>query len=80
MTLFFNKKPPKACPKCGKADGWRALPEAVQQDYANAAAAVNPFSSAPIRGTFGQNLTGTAGKKSRKTRFHCDHCGFEKAY
>ena len=80
MALFFKKDPPKACPKCGKADGWRALPEAVQQDYANTAAAVNPFSSAPIRGTFGQNLTGTVGRKSQKIRYHCDSCGYEKNY
>ena len=29
MSLF-SKKIPKACPKCGKADGWCALPETVQ--------------------------------------------------
>ena len=43
MALFFKKDPPKACPKCGKADGWRALPEAVQQDYVNTSGAVIPF-------------------------------------
>ncbi len=80
MALFFKKDPPRACPKCGKADGWRALPEVVQQDYVSEGGAVNPFSPAPIRGTFGQNLTGTVGRKGRKTRFHCDNCGFEKAY
>ncbi len=79
MSLF-SKKIPTACPKCGKADGWRALPETVQQDYVNQAEAVNPFSSAPIRSTFGQSMTGTVGRKGRKLRFHCDHCGFEKAY
>ena len=23
---LFSKKPPKACPKCGRADGWRIVP------------------------------------------------------
>ena len=36
--------------------------------------------TAPIRNTFGQNLTGTMGKKSGKLRYHCDSCGYEKAY
>lgn len=79
MSLF-SKKIPKACPKCGKADGWCALPETVQQDYVNQAGAVNPFSPAPIRGSFGQNLTGTMRRKSKKTRFRCDHCGYERTY
>ena len=80
MALFFKKNPPKACPKCGKADGWRALPAEPAEDYVNPSAAVNPFASAPIRGTFGQNMTGTVGRKSKKIRFHCDGCGFEKSY
>ena len=77
---FFKQEPPKACPKCGKADGWRVLPSETPQDYVNPAAAVNSFSSAPIRNTFSQNLTGTMGKKSKKLRYHCDSCGYEKAY
>ena len=52
----------------------------MPQDYANQASAVNSFSSAPIRNTFGQNLTGTMGKKSKKLRYHCDSCGYEKMY
>ena len=28
----------------------------------------------------GQNLTGTMGKKSKKLRYHCDSCGYEKTY
>ena len=77
---LFRKDPPAACPKCGKADGWRMLPIEMPQDYANQASAVNSFSSAPIRNTFGQNLTGTMGKKSKKLRYHCDCCGYEKTY
>ena len=79
MSLF-SKKIPTACPKCGKADGWRALPIEAPQDYVNTASAVNSFSSAPIRNTFGQNMTGTVGRKSKKLRYHCDNCGYEKAY
>lgn len=77
---FFRQEPPKTCPKCGKADGWRVLPSETPQDYVNPASAVNSFSSAPIRNTFSQNLTGTMGKKSKKLRYHCDSCGYEKAY
>ena len=79
MSLF-KKEPPMACPKCGKADGWHLMPIEAPQDYVNTASAVNSFSSAPIRNTFGQNLTGTMGKKSKKLRYHCDSCGYEKAY
>ena len=80
MALFFRKDPPAACPKCGNRNGWRVLPAEAPQDYVNPASAVNQFSAAPIRGTFSQNLTGTVGRKSRKLRYHCDHCGFEKTY
>ena len=80
MSLFGAKNPPKACPKCGKADGWHVLPSETPQNDSNAAEAVNPFSPAPIRGTFGQSLTGTMGKKSKKIRCRCDNCGFEKSY
>ena len=80
MALFFSKKPPKACPKCGRADDWRVLPSEAVQGYVNTADAVNQFSPALIRNTFGQNLTGTVGKKSQKLRYHCDSCGYEKAY
>lgn len=77
---MFKKDPPKACPKCGKADGWHMLQIDSAQDYTNAADAVNPFSPAPIRNTFGQNMTGTMGKKSKKLRYSCDNCGYEQAY
>lgn len=77
MSLF-SKKIPKACPKCGKADGWRCLPTETHESYVDASAAVNPFSPAPIRGTFGQNLTGMK-NKSKKLRYHCDYCGYEKS-
>ena len=77
---IFKKEPPKVCPKCGKADGWHMLPIETSQDYVNTASAVNPFASEPIRKTFGQNMTSTMGKKSKKLRYHCDNCGYEKTY
>ena len=77
---LFKKNPPAASPKCGKADGWHVLTAEAPRDYVNHASAVNSFSPAPIRNTFGQNLTGTMGKKSGKLRYHCDSCGYEKAY
>ena len=77
---LFKKDPPAACPKCGKADGWRVLTAEASQDYVNQGSAVNSFSSAPIRNTFSQNLTGAMGKKSSKLRYHCDSCGYEIAY
>ncbi len=46
---LFKKNPPAACPKCGKADGWRVLTAEASQDYVNQGSAVNSFSSAPIR-------------------------------
>ncbi len=79
MSLF-RKEPPKVCPKCGKEDGWHMLPIETTQDYVNTSSAVNPFSSAPIRNTFGQNMTSTMGKKSKKLRYRCDNCGYEKEY
>ena len=77
---IFKKVPPKACPKCGNADGWHLLTIDPSPSYVNDAASVNPFSSAPIRNTFGQNLTRTAGKKGNSVRYHCDGCGYEKTY
>ncbi len=66
---LFKKNPPAACPKCGKADGWRVLTAEASLDYVNQGSAVNSFS-----------LTGAMGKKSSKLRYHCDSCGYEKAY
>ena len=75
---LFSKSPPKVCPKCGKADGWRVL-TSEPVSYTGSSAAVNPFSPAPIRNSFGQNLTGMTGK-SKRLLYHCDNCGYEKRY
>ncbi|MBR6817192.1 MAG: hypothetical protein IKM86_01125 [Acidaminococcaceae bacterium] len=76
---FFKKNPPAACPKCGKSDGWRCVLSDATQSVESSATAVNPFSSAPIRNTFGQNLTGMKGQ-SKKLRYRCDNCGYEKTF
>ena len=78
MSLF-RKQAPKACPKCGKTDGWHAVHDNSPQDAVTDSRAVNPFSSAPIRNTFGQNLTGGSGRRAG-IRYRCDSCGYEKVY
>lgn len=78
--MFFKKRPSTVCPKCGKAEGWHAVTEDAPQVYASQASAVNAFSPALIRTTFGQTLSGAMGKKSGKLRFRCDSCGCEKTY
>lgn len=77
---IFGKNPPQACPKCGKSDGWHVLISETPQSYVDTASAVNSFSGAPIRSTFGQAMTGNMEKKSRKLLYHCDNCGYEKRY
>ena len=42
MALFFRKEPPKACPKCGKADGWRWVMDDTPQNDAEEAGLGNP--------------------------------------
>ena len=76
---IFRKSIPAACPKCGKSDGWHILDGDPAYSAGNTATAVNAFSSAPIRNTFGQNMTASMGKR-RKVRYHCDDCGFERSY
>ena len=76
---LFKKDPPTACPKCGKSDGWRLVVSDTPLSAEVNAASVNPFSTAPIRGSFGQNLTGMRGR-SKKLCYHCNNCGYEKSY
>ena len=77
MALFFKKEVPKACPKCGEKDLWQCVPAEPPESESAAASAVNPFSPAPIRGSFGQNLTGMKGR-SKKLRCRCGRCGYTK--
>ena len=76
---LFKKDPPKACPKCGKADGWRCMPSDMPQSMDANAAPVNAFTANPVRGSIGASMT-TRSRQSKRVRYHCDHCGFEKAF
>jgi predicted RNA-binding Zn-ribbon protein involved in translation (DUF1610 family) len=74
MSLF-KKTPPKACPKCGRADGWHITrieaPTTPTDGFYHA-------SGATMRGPFGVQ-PGTSSKPP-KNRYQCDNCGFEKSY
>ena len=76
---IFSKKIPATCPKCGKAAGWHPVKEENTYNEVTSARAVNSFSSAPIRNTFGQNLTRTGGSR-KKLKYCCNNCGYEKSY
>ena len=76
---IFKKEAPSKCPKCGKADSWHVVRNEPDYNQVTSANAVNSFSSAPIRGTFGQNVTGNKGR-SKKLLYRCDNCGCEKRY
>ena len=76
---LFRKNPPKACPKCGRGDGWHCVLSDMPQSASANAAPVNSFSSNPVRGSIGASLTGWKGQ-SKRLRYRCDHCGFEKSF
>ena len=77
--FFFKTNPPKACPKCGNGDAWRCVVSDMSQSAAANAAPVNAMTSNPVRGSIGASVTGWKGQ-SKRLRYHCDHCGFEKSY
>ena len=82
---IFRKDPPACCPKCGEKDGWHQLPAETEEYTDPGALAGNPFSAAPIRGTFAQNLTSPdparrQAEKRRKVRYACSKCGYLKSY
>ena len=76
---FFKKDPPAACPKCGKTDGWRCVLSNTPQSAEANAAPVNAFTSNPMRGSIGASVAGWKGQ-SKRLRYRCDSCGYEKAY
>ena len=83
MGLFknlFNREPPKACPKCGEAGGWRCVVDEGRPSAVIASRAVNPFSPAPARNPFGQNMTDTMGQRKSKRCYRCENCGYEKRF
>ena len=77
MSIFGKKEPPKACPKCGKADGWALLPFEP----------LNPADAGQLvrkPGAFVANDTFYAQKgpdgAGVKRRYHCQNCGYENSY
>ncbi len=75
---LFQKEPPKACPKCGKADGWRCMPDDTPQSNAADAGMGNPFYLDSQRDPMFNSMGGYAPKTSY--RYCCDNCGYEKTY
>ena len=76
---IFKKNPPDACPKCGRGDGWRCAMSDMPQTMEANAAPVNDFTANPIRGSVGASLVSRRGQ-SKRLRYRCEHCGFEKSY
>lgn len=74
MSLF-QKSPPKACPKCGRADGWHITRSEAPTTPGDG---IYHASGAAIRGPFGVQPGMKA--PSKKVRYQCDHCGFEKSF
>ena len=75
---LFKKDPPKACPKCGKADGWRFMIDDTPLSNAANAGMGNPFYLDHQRDPF----AGGHYEQSKIISYHycCDHCGYEKTY
>ena len=74
MSLF-QKTPPKACPKCGRADGWRIVPSEAPTTPTDG---IYHASGAPLRGPFG--VAPNMKAQTRKVRYQCANCGFEKSF
>lgn len=71
MSLF-KKNAPRVCPKCGEADGWNVLETDMPQLEAR------PMEPAIVfRDRIGLETRKTSHKK---LFYHCEKCGFEKAY
>ena len=74
MSIFGKKEPPKACPKCGKADGWALLPFEPLNPAEAGENLTLPF---PV-GTVYVNKAPDG--KSVRLRYHCQNCGYENSY
>ena len=77
MSLF-KKTPPKACPKCGRADGWHCVTDTLPQSNASDAGLGNPFYFDMQRDP-NYNGIGTSKPKER-IHYRCESCGYEKTY
>ena len=74
MSLF-KKTPPKACPKCGRADGWRIVSSEAPTTPTDG---IYHASGASLRGPFG--VAPNMKAQTRKVRYQCANCGFEKSF
>ncbi len=75
---LFKKDPPKACPKCGRSDGWR-----IQEDVGQSIEFGDRFSETLRPGGYKGNMFTEMRIQNRRrnvVRYHCDHCGFEKSF
>ena len=75
---LFKKDPPKACPKCGKADGWH-----MRNNEGSAVDLGDRFREALRPGGFSSNQFTDMRIQKRRTSvitYQCDNCGYEKAY
>lgn len=72
---LFSKTPPKACPKCGRSDGWRIVPSETPTTPGDG---LYHASGASLRGPFG--ATPNMKAQVRKVRYSCSNCGFQKSF
>jgi len=73
---LFKKDPPKACPKCGKEDGWRCVIDDTPLSTAVNAGMGNDFYLDMQR----DPLYARHDESKKMIRYRCDHCGYEKTY
>ena len=77
MFNIFRRKPPKVCPKCHRADGWRCTYGDsepgnlvnLMRDNLTPGGTSNIFADSRIQHT-----------RRRVIKYHCSLCGFEKSY
>jgi hypothetical protein len=75
---LFKKDPPKACPKCGKADGW-----GIRINEGSAVEFGDRFRETLRPGGFSSNqFTDMRIQNTRDSAvtYQCSHCGYEKSY
>ncbi len=72
---IFSKKIPKACPKCGKAEGWHCEPDSAEHSAAADIALREPIYLSNEADHYYHDPMPKV-----KYRWICDNCGFEKKY
>ncbi len=77
---LFKKEPPKACPKCGKADSWH-----VQDNESQAVEFGDRFRETLRPGGYSSNQFTDMRIQGRRNAavsltYICDSCGYKKTY